>query len=218
VKYRNRDGNQQTSADFDGRTADLRTRVSERHFNVSSRWHAEGQARNVIYCRIRPYLRSRRRRGPWGGPGRHAPPWCPRPATDQSGSPGYVTGAARGPSFSATRLSRSRPLRLGRPCGPSLRDRLRRTWTQRPLARGRRLSTKTEETSNPGAASVHCPHVKGPFRSWKGPCCERACCQRGRVPVAQAQVQADAERATVRYQEPPARFSAARIRKKAAHP
>jgi hypothetical protein len=69
-----------------------------------------------------------------------------------------------------------------------------------------------------GAASVQCPHVKGPFRSWKGPCCERACCQRGRVPVAQAQVRADAERATVRYQEPPARFSAARIRKKAAHP
>jgi hypothetical protein len=27
-KYRNRDGNQQTSADFDGRTASLRTRVS----------------------------------------------------------------------------------------------------------------------------------------------------------------------------------------------
>src|SRR3984893_3696388 len=36
---------------------------------------------------------------------------------------------------------------------------------------GRRLSAKTEETSNPGVASVHCPHVKGPFRSWKGLCC-----------------------------------------------
>jgi hypothetical protein len=48
-------------------------------------------------------------------------------------------------------------------------DRLRRTETQRPLARGRRLSTKTEETSHLGVASVHCSHVKGPFRSWKGP-------------------------------------------------
>ena len=43
-KYRNRDGNQQTSADFDGRAASLRTRVFERRFDVSSRWHAEGQA------------------------------------------------------------------------------------------------------------------------------------------------------------------------------
>jgi hypothetical protein len=102
---------------------------------------------------------------------------------------------------------------LRRPC-----DRLRRTWTQRPLAKGRRLSTKTEETSHPGVASLHCSHVKGPFRSWKGPCCYRICCQRGRVPVAQAQVRADAGRTIVRYQEPPARFSAARTRKKAAHP
>ena len=42
-KYRNRDGNQQTSADADGRAANLRARVFERHFDVSSRWHAEGQ-------------------------------------------------------------------------------------------------------------------------------------------------------------------------------
>ena len=33
-----------------------------------------------------------------------------------------------------------------------------------------------------------------------------------------AQVRAGAERAMVRYQEPPARFSAPRTRKKAAHP
>jgi len=36
--------------------------------------------------------------------------------------------------------------------------------------------------------------------------------------VDQAQVRAGAERAIVRYQEPPARFSAPRTRKKAAHP
>jgi hypothetical protein len=47
-KYRNRDGSQRTSADFDGRTASLRTRVFERRFDVSSRWHAEGQGPNLL--------------------------------------------------------------------------------------------------------------------------------------------------------------------------
>ena len=61
-KYRNQDGNQQTSADFDGRTTSLRVRVFKRRFDVSSRWHAEGQARDAIHCRIRLYLRSRRLR------------------------------------------------------------------------------------------------------------------------------------------------------------
>jgi hypothetical protein len=45
-KYRNRDGSQQTSADFDGRAASLGPRVFERRFDVSSRWHAEGHGSN----------------------------------------------------------------------------------------------------------------------------------------------------------------------------
>jgi hypothetical protein len=42
-KYRNRDGNQQTSVDFDGRTTTLQGEVFKRQYVVSSRWHAEGQ-------------------------------------------------------------------------------------------------------------------------------------------------------------------------------
>jgi hypothetical protein len=74
-KYRNRDGNQQTLTDFDGRTTRFRVRVFKRRFDVSSRWHAEGQARDAIHCRIRLYLRSRRLR--------YAPP---RPALLAAGS------------------------------------------------------------------------------------------------------------------------------------
>ena len=44
-KYRNRDGNQQTLTDFDGRTTRFRVRVFKRRFDVPSRWHAEGQPR-----------------------------------------------------------------------------------------------------------------------------------------------------------------------------
>ena len=43
---------------------------------------------------------------------------------------------------------------------------------------------------------------------------ERGTCAR----VAQAQVRADSERATVRYQMPPPRFSAPRTRNRDAHP
>jgi hypothetical protein len=42
--------------------------------------------------------------------------------------------------------------------------------------------------------------------------------RRPRRASEQAQVRADSERAIVKYQQPPARFSAPRTRKKAAHP
>jgi len=63
-KYRNRDGNQQTLADFDGRATRLRVRVFKRRFDVSSRWHAEGQTRDAIHCRIPAVLEIK---GAWRG-------------------------------------------------------------------------------------------------------------------------------------------------------
>ena len=60
-KYRNRDGNQKTSTDFHGKAVSLGGRVFERRSDVSSRWHAEGQAWDAIHCRIQLYLRSRPR-------------------------------------------------------------------------------------------------------------------------------------------------------------
>jgi hypothetical protein len=44
-KYRNRDGNQQTPVDLDGRITTLQRGVFKRQCVVSSRWHAEGPSR-----------------------------------------------------------------------------------------------------------------------------------------------------------------------------
>jgi len=49
-KYRNRDGGQRISADFDGRTTSLRAGVFKRRFDVPSRWHAEGHGSNPLSC------------------------------------------------------------------------------------------------------------------------------------------------------------------------
>jgi hypothetical protein len=39
-----------------------------------------------------------------------------------------------------------------------------------PLAPCMRTAPLLADVGNPGVASVHGPHVRGPFRSWKGPC------------------------------------------------
>jgi hypothetical protein len=154
-KYRNRDGNQQTSADFDGRTPSLRTRVYKRRFDVSSRWHAEGQARDAIHCRIRLYLRSRAAplRGTAGAPatglcagaparpGRAAFAGCRR-------SIGLIQNArsATAPSSSApiVRLAgtASRP-----PCGRRC-EMASPAWTRHPLAR--RFGAREEDRGRAG--------------------------------------------------------------------
>jgi len=129
--YSNRDGNQQTSVDFDGRTTSVREGVFKRRFDASSRWHAEDQARDAIVpgrdplpnpavleikaaARAPPLARRQRRALPWGH-ARRTPGHSGRHA-DQGGSPSRRPGAAHSSLVSASLVpflaAASRP-----PCG-----------------------------------------------------------------------------------------------------
>jgi hypothetical protein len=118
-KYRNRNGNQQTSVDFDGRITTRQMGVFKRQCVVSSRWHAKGPRFESLssitpWCGVvpkclgsvgTPCAGSRRPRGPLAPPTRDGAAALPRswPLT-----PGRLARRQRHGAAETPRKSRSR--------------------------------------------------------------------------------------------------------------